>query len=225
MALDQEPLNTTIATSLRLNVTQASTGHVAGIANEGYWGIPVQPNTRYRASFYAKAAAGFTAPVVVSIQSDDGRTTYATKTVSGLTSAWKRCELTLQTDKVTPTAKARYVLTVDRPGTVWFSLVSLFPPTFKDQPNGFRPDIMRMMVEMSRFSVSPEATTSRGSDRRSVRVEEDDWAIIRSPGHMAPWTYRSSDGMGLYEFLLWCEGINANPCWASTPATRSRART
>ena len=56
--------------------------------------------------------------------------------------------MTLQTDKVTPTAKARYVLTVDRPGTVWFSLVSLFPPTFKDQPNGFRPDIMQMMVDM-----------------------------------------------------------------------------
>src|SRR5580765_5264460 len=36
MALDpKEPLNTTIATSLRLHVTQASPGHVAGIVNEG----------------------------------------------------------------------------------------------------------------------------------------------------------------------------------------------
>ena len=50
-------------TSLRLDVTQASTGHAAGIANEGYWGIPVKPNTRYRASFYAKAAPGFTGPI------------------------------------------------------------------------------------------------------------------------------------------------------------------
>src|SRR5580765_927212 len=64
MALDpKEPLNATIGTSLRLNVTEASPGHVAGITNEGYWGIPVHPNTRYRASFYAKAAHGFTAPV------------------------------------------------------------------------------------------------------------------------------------------------------------------
>jgi len=128
MALDpQEPLNTTIATSLRLNVTQASAGHVAGITNEGYWGIPVRPNTRYRASFYAKAAPGFAGPIAVSIESDDGRTIYATKTVTGLAPAWKRYELTLQTGQVTPTAKAHYVLTVDRPGTVWFSLVSLFP--------------------------------------------------------------------------------------------------
>src|SRR5205823_3921138 len=97
----QEPLNTTIGTSLRLNVSQASAGRVAGISNEGYWGIPVAPNMRYRASFYAKAAPGFTGPITVSIQSDDGRTIYATKAVTGLTSAWKQYDLTLQTDKVT----------------------------------------------------------------------------------------------------------------------------
>src|SRR4051812_2986436 len=95
MALDpKEPLNTSIGTSLRLDVTQASTGHAAGITNDGYWGIPVKPNTRYRASFYAKAASGFTGPVTLSIQSEDGQTTYATKAVSALTSAWKQYETT-----------------------------------------------------------------------------------------------------------------------------------
>ena len=214
MALDpKQPLNATIGTSLRLHVTQASTGHVAGITNEGYWGIPVKPRTRYRASFYAKAAPGFTGPIAVSIQSDDGRTIYATTTVTGLTSAWKQYELTLQTDQVTPTAKARYVLTVDRPGTVWFSLVSLFPPTFKDQPNGFRPDIMQMMVDMKpKFLRFPGGNYLEG-DQIADRFE---WKktigpLSDRPGHMAPWTYRSSDGMGLHEFLLWCEGINAEP--------------
>ncbi len=217
MALDpKEPLNTAIGTSLRLNVAQASTGHVAGIANEGYWGIPVQPNTRYRASFYAKAAPGFTAPVTVSIQGDDGRTIYATKTVTALTSAWKQYELTLQTGKVTPTAKARYVLTVDRPGTVWFSLVSLFPPTFKDQPNGFRPDIMQMMVDMKpKFLRFPGGNYLEG-DQIADRFE---WKktigpLSDRPGHMAPWGYRSTDGLGLHEFLLWCEDMNAEPLLA-----------
>ena len=217
MALDpKEPLNTAIATSLRLNVTQASSGHAAGISNEGYWGIPVKPNTRYRASFYAKAAAGFTGPVAVSIQSDDGRTTYASKSVTGLTSAWKRYELTLQTDKVAPTVKARYVLTVDRPGTVWFSLVSLFPPTFKDQANGFRPDIMRMMVDMKpKFLRFPGGNYLEG-DQIADRFE---WKktlgpLAERPGHMAPWGYRSSDGLGLHEFLLWCDDMNAEPVLA-----------
>jgi len=214
MALDpKQPLNATIGTSLRLHVTQASTGHVAGITNEGYWGIPVKPRTRYRASFYAKAAPGFTGPIAVSIQSDDGRTIYATTTVTGLTSAWKQYELTLQTGKVTATTKARYVLTVDRPGTVWFSLVSLFPPTFKDQPNGFRPYIMQMMVDMKpKFLRFPGGNYLEG-DQIADRFE---WKktigpLSDRPGHMAPWTYRSSDGMGLHEFLLWCEGINAEP--------------
>src|SRR5436190_8167517 len=45
MALDpKEPLNAAIPTSLRLEVTQASAGHAAGVANEGFWGIPVKPD-------------------------------------------------------------------------------------------------------------------------------------------------------------------------------------
>src|SRR5438045_3859748 len=60
IALDPaQPLNDTIRTSLRLEVTQASGNRGAGTSNEGYWGIPVRPRTRYRASFYAKAAPGF----------------------------------------------------------------------------------------------------------------------------------------------------------------------
>src|SRR6187549_1048769 len=98
IALDpSQPLNATIATSVRVEVTQASSGHPAGIANEGYWGIPVKPHTRYRASFYAKAAPGVTGPVTAAIQSEDGKTTYASGRVAGLTQAWKQYEVTLTT--------------------------------------------------------------------------------------------------------------------------------
>ena len=217
IALDRsEPLNTTIGTSLRLEVTKASSGHAAGIANGGYWGIPVKPRTRYRASFYAKAAPGFDGPIAVSIQSDDGRTVYATGKVAGIGQAWNRHELTLQTENMSPTSKARYVLTLDRPGKVWFSLVSLFPPTFKNQPNGFRPDIMQMMVDMKpKFLRFPGGNYLEG-DQIADRF---DWkktlgSLSDRPGHMAPWGYRSSDGLGLYEFLLWCEDMNAEPVLA-----------
>ena len=83
IALDKgQPLNDTIGTSLRLDVTQASPGHKAGVSNDGYWGIPVRPNTRYRASFYAKAAPGFSGPIAVSIQSNDGKTEYASGSIA-----------------------------------------------------------------------------------------------------------------------------------------------
>ena len=117
-------------------MTNAS-DHATGVANGGYRGIPVKGNTRYRASFDAKAATGFSGAVTVSIQSDDGRTVYATASVKGITQAWKQFDLTLRTGNVAPTARARYALTLDRPATIWFSLVSLFPPTFKVSRTGF----------------------------------------------------------------------------------------
>ena len=56
LALDRaNPLNDELPTSLRLTVTRASKQSPAGVANAGYWGIPVQPQTRYRASLWARA--------------------------------------------------------------------------------------------------------------------------------------------------------------------------
>jgi alpha-N-arabinofuranosidase len=217
MALDTgEPLNGTIRTSLRVDVTQASAAHAAGVANDGYWGIPVKPNTRYRASFYAKAAPGFSGPIAVSIQSNDGKTIYASATVSGASAAWKQYEVTLQTRSVTPTTAARYVLAVDRPATVWFSLASLFPPTFNNQPNGFRPDIMQMMVDMKpKFLRFPGGNFLEGdqiADR--FKWKETIGPMSERPGHTGPWSYRSTDGLGLYEFLLWAEDMRAEPLLA-----------
>ena len=217
IALDpNQPLNTAIATSLRLEVTQASTGHAAGVANEGYWGVPVRPNTRYRASFFAKAAPGFGGAITAAIESEDGKTTYANGRVSGLTPAWKQYEVMLSTANVAPTAKARFVLTVERPGTIWFSLVSLFPPTYKNQVNGFRPDLLQMLIDMRpKFLRFPGGNYLEG-DQIADRFE---WKktlgpLSERPGHMAPWTYRSTDGLGLYEFLLWAEDMNAEPVLA-----------
>lgn len=217
VALDPgQPLNQAIPTSLRLDVTQASTGHAAGVANEGYWGFPIKPNTRYRGSLYAKAGPGFNGPITVALQSDDGATTYATAKVAALTQAWKQYDVTLVTGAVAPTAKARYAVTMEQPGKVWLSLVSLFPPTFRNQPNGFRPDLMQMLVDMKpKFLRFPGGNYLEG-DQIADRF---DWKktlgpLADRPGHMAPWGYRSSDGLGLYEFLLWCENMGAQPVLA-----------
>jgi len=217
IALDPgQPLNAVIGTSLRVDVTRASTGHAGGVANEGYWGIPVRPGARYRASFFAKAAPGFTGRVTIAIESEDGKIPYASGRVSGLSQAWKHYELTLTTGKAEPTARARVVLTVDRPGTIWLSLVSLFPPTYKNQANGFRPDLLQMMIDMRPgFLRFPGGNYLEG-DRIADRFE---WKktlgpLSERPGHMAPWGYRSTDGLGLHEFLLWAEAMNAEPVLA-----------
>ena len=217
IALDPaNPCNDKLTTSLRLTVTKADKQHSAGVANDGYWGIPVQPKTTYRATILAKADAGFSGPVTVSIMSDDGRMVYATGKISGLAAGWKKFEVTLKTGKVAPTAKARFVITLDQPGTVWLGLVSLFPPTWNDQPNGFRKDLMQMLVDLNpKFLRFPGGNYVEG-DTVETRFE---WKKTIGPieerhGHPCPWGYRSTDGMGLLEFLQWCEDMKAEPVLA-----------
>jgi len=217
IALDPaNAFNDKLSTSLRLTVTKAAKKQPVGAANSGYWGFPVQPNTRCRATLIAKAAPDFTGPLTVSIVCDDGSTIYASKTFSGLTTDWRKCEITLKTGKVTPTTKAHFAITLDRPGTVWLSFVSLFPPTWNNRPNGFRKDLMQMLVDMNpKFLRFPGGNYLEG-DTIETRF---DWKKTIGPleerhGHPCPWGYRSTDGMGLLEFCEWCEDMNAEPLLA-----------
>jgi alpha-N-arabinofuranosidase len=217
VSLDRsQPLNSALTTSLRVDVTGASSTSPAGVANDGYWGIPVKPETRYRATVYAKAAPNFTGPVTVAIQSADGATVYASAILPRLTSDWKEYKVTLRTGKVAATANTRLALTVDRPGTIWLGFVSLFPPTWKNQPNGFRPDLMQMLVDTKpAFLRFPGGNYLEGN----TIATRFDWKktigpIVQRPGHAGPWGYRSTDGMGLLEFLYWCEDMGAEPLLA-----------
>jgi alpha-N-arabinofuranosidase len=217
IALDRAaPLNDILTNSLRLDAAAASESGRAGIANDGYWGIPVKPHTKYRASFYARAAAGFKGPIRVAIESDDGATTFAEANVSGLGAGWKLHNVTLETGVVAPTAKTRLVLSINQPGTVWFGLVSLFPPTFHNRPNGNRIDIMEMLAGMKpSFLRFPGGNYVEGDTLES----RFDWKktigpLTRRPGHACCWGYRSSDGFGLLEFLDWCEDLKMEPVLA-----------
>src|ERR1035438_9147847 len=68
IALDNDhPVNSSLTTCLKLTIEEESADQRAngpaaplsvGVANDGFWGIPVKPNTRYRASFYARADDG-----------------------------------------------------------------------------------------------------------------------------------------------------------------------
>ena len=218
IALDpSQALNDDLTTSLRMDVATASAAAPAGLANGGYWGLPVTPNTRYRASFYAKASAGYGGTVTLAIQSPDGKTAYATAKVPGLSAEWKRYEAELTTTAdVTPTTAARYALTVDRPGTVWLQLVSLFPPTWHDRPNGMRRDLMQMLVDLHpKFLRLPGGNyVEGGTIATRYPWKKTLGPLDHRPGHPSTWGYRSSDGLGLLEYLQWCQDMGAEPVLA-----------
>src|ERR1019366_5169553 len=115
IALDPtNSFNDKLTMSLRLTLGRAAKKHPAGVANSGYWGIPVLPKTQYRAAIIARADSNFSGPVTVSVVSEDGRIVFATGKFSGLTTEWKEFKLTLKTGRVTPTAKAHFVITLAR---------------------------------------------------------------------------------------------------------------
>ena len=89
IALDttQPVSGTALTTSLKVNVRQ---GPRVGAANDGYWGIPVEPFTFYRASFWAKADTGFTGPLRLDLESSDGTKVYATAQVPRITANWAK---------------------------------------------------------------------------------------------------------------------------------------
>jgi alpha-N-arabinofuranosidase len=91
--------------------------------------------------------------------------------------------------------------------------VSLFPPTYKNRPNGLRPDIMQLLADMKpSFLRFPGGNYLEGPnyDNR-FNWKQTIGPLEQRPTHLSPWNYRSSDGMGLLEFLEWCEDLNMEP--------------
>ena len=201
--------------SFKVSVTSATEAAPAGVQNDGYWGIPVRPLTSYSGSFYAKTdSAGV--PITVSLVNDETGATAASATVTGLSGEWKQYTFTLKTAQVPVTANNHLLLTIARPATVWFNLVSLFPPTYHDRVNGNRIDLMEKLAAMDpKFLRLPGGNYLEG-DHISERFQ---WKktigpLVDRPTHPSPWHYRSSDGMGLLEFLEWCEDLKIEPVLA-----------
>ena len=213
-----QPLNDKLPVSLRLDVAAANATARVGFANEGFWGIPVRPNTTYHASFYAKAAGNFTGPVSLALSGNDSPVTYATATVPKLTSDWQKYDVTLTTGAdITPTKNAQFLIWTTSTGTAWFDLVSLFPPTYNNRPNGNRQDLMELLNSYhSAFLRFPGGNFLEGN----TIAQHFDWKktlgdLSQRPGHPNDdWGYRASDGMGLLEFLLWCEDLKMQPVLA-----------
>jgi alpha-N-arabinofuranosidase len=201
--------------SLKVVVTSATEAAPAGVQNEGYWGIPVRPRETYSGSIYAKAdAAGV--PVTVSLVNDQTGVVAASATVGGLTSDWKEYTFALKTADVPASASNHLILTIPRAGTVWFGLVSLFPPTYLGRPHGNRIDLMEKLAAMHpNFLRLPGGNYLEGNhipERYEWKKTIGPW--VDRPTHPSPWGYRSSDGMGLLEFLEWCEDLKIEPVLA-----------
>ncbi|WPU97501.1 alpha-L-arabinofuranosidase C-terminal domain-containing protein [Mucilaginibacter sp. cycad4] len=211
----KNPVNDALTTSLHLQV--AAGDKKTGIANDGFWGIPVKPSTTYKGSFFARAGQVNNSTLTVSIEDTVTNVAYASAIVTGIDNGWKKFSVSLTVPAtVKPTSATRFVIRPNAAGSYWFSLVSLFPPTFNNRPNGNRADIMQLLASMNPAFLRLPGGNYLEGEMFSTRF---DWKktlgpVEGRPGHKGTWGYRSSDGMGLLEYLLWCEDLHMEPVLA-----------
>lgn len=134
------PLSSALPTSV--NVASTSKNGKIGLSNPGWWGIDVKAQ-KYTGSFWALGS--YTGKFTVKLQSSITHQVYATLDIpSGCQSGkWVEHKYTIVPKHDAPNSNNTFVLEFDAgKGSVNFNLISLFPPTYKNSPNGNRQDLM-----------------------------------------------------------------------------------
>lgn len=204
------PLSASNTHSLKLTMT-SGTGSL-GAANNGYYGIPVTSGATYNLGFYARAAAGFSGSVAVSLESTNGSTVYAQSSVGGLTTSWQHFARSLSPNATD--SNARLVLRISQAGSVYLDFVSLFPAqTFNNRTNGLRPDLANLLVNLKpSFMRFPGGSWVDGTSLANAYHWE---LTVGDPANRIPrnnlWGYMVDNGLGYHEYLQMCEDLGAAP--------------
>jgi alpha-L-arabinofuranosidase len=198
---------------LRLEVEQLAGGQI-GVANEGFFGIGVKQGDAYRLSLYARSGDEFSGPLTVRLEDADGNACSSSVTFEDVGNDWKQYKAELVASKTEE--NARLVILAGATGSVWLDFVSLFPrKTWKDGPNGLRPDIAQMIADLKPgFVRFPGGCVVEGGTVETAYNWKDTIGPIENrPERWGPWNYRRTHGMGLFEYLQFFEEIGAEPLW------------
>ena len=179
--------------------------------NKGFWGIAIRPATQYRGKIKTEGAATMS----VGLRSTTDGTIYAQSLVTAADAGW--CDFVLNTAENTEeTKEAEFFLQFVNDTHCKLHYASLTPVSKKQvtvKSDLFRTDLMDMLRDMHpKFLRFPGGNYLEGN-----RFRERFWwqrtlgPVELRPGHHCPWGYWSTDGMGLLEFLCWCEEMGAEP--------------
>lgn len=213
---DRKALNDRNPHSMRLTVKER--GERAGVANGGFWGMNIVAGAWYDLTFHARTEGAERFDVAISLESANGREQYASATVGEVGGAWKEYRASLRA--VSGERSGRLTITLDRPGTIWLDVVSLFPrDTFKGRPNGLRPDLGQALAGLKpAFLRFPGGAIVGGLnlDNR-IQWKNSIGAIAQRQGTMNLWGYWTSNGLGFHEYLQLCEDLGADALWVCNP--------
>jgi alpha-N-arabinofuranosidase len=167
----------------------------------GWWGIDVRPQT-YKVSFYVSVSHGRYAKkqiqFTVALRSNITGEVWAntTHTVNHIPSdTFEHITINLTNTGTAPNSNNTFAITFNAAqvagNTFYFSLVSLFPETFKGRRNGLRKDIGEALYDMKpKFLRFPGGNNLEGI---SVQTRWKWWKTIgpltERPGRIGNWGY------------------------------------
>jgi len=140
------PLSLALPTSVQVEATGNGT---VGISNPGWWGFDVQPQ-KYNGSFWVLGSytGSFTAQLVSNSTSE----VFASATIPSKAQAseWVEHSFTLTPTAAAPNINNDFTITYSAgQGPLSFNLISLFPPTYNNRPNGLRIDLMETLKALN----------------------------------------------------------------------------
>jgi alpha-L-arabinofuranosidase len=184
------------------------------LTNDGFWGINAVQGRSYKLSLWVKGK--YKGTVKAQLVSADGKTVYAEAPVNGkISGKWQK--LTAEMKSAGNDAKAKFQLVFTGKGKIALDVVSLFPPTFKNRPNGLRPDLAEMLYNLHpKFVRFPGGCFVEGqeSPANAFHWEKTIGPIEQREGHQnVNWGYRTTDGIGFDEYLQMAEDFGAKPLY------------
>lgn len=210
MTLDgSEPLNENNPTVLKIDVKGLAHNSIASVIleNGGYAGIAVRKGEEYRLTFWARGEGIDSLGVVIPKREGN---MLAEGKIEGIDGSWKKFELILTASE--DYALGRLCFSIRQTGTLRLDDVSLFPvKTWKGRPNGLRADLAEKLAALRpaflRFpgGCIVEGCTLANAWRPTTTLGPTE----KRPSRWMLWNYRSTQGLGLYEYLQMAEDLGA----------------
>lgn len=209
------PLNPNNPTAVKVVMN----GQRAGIRNEGFWGINIVRGNVYHLTLWARTdEAGYGGTISAELRNSYG-TSIGKASIQGLTTEWQK--YTFDIKATNNAADGTFALVGSMAGTVYYDVVSVFPPTYKGRENGCRIDLAEKLEALHpAFMRFPGGCFVEGNwTPDHPQSNHFEWKktigpIEERPGHYNNnWFYPVSDGLGMMEFLLLCEDLGAEPLY------------
>lgn len=209
---------------INLKVISVASGNV-GLANGGYWGMKFENKTKYKVSFWAKKSLNYNGTIKVQLESNEG-TVYAQSIdfTPGLN--WQKftCELTANNvEKVS--GNNRFVIYASSTGDVYFDVLTMMPPTWKNRPNGLRRDLAERMNALKfKYIQFPGGCTAESASMDTCWNWKNSIGPIeeRAGATRVGFGYKNDHFFGVDDYFQLCDDMGAEPIYTTSAGINER---